>query len=363
MTPLSGIKVVETATYLSGPWAGMMLADLGAEVVKVEPPGGEDYRRFGRPDTPVASVWAAVNRGKRSIALDLKQTADLDRLLALLDEADVFVANWRPGVAERLGVGDDVLAARNPRLVRCWVSGNGPSGPRVGEPAFDTVIQARSGLTDAGSRTPGRTVAVGYPVDKLTPMLATQAILAALFVRERTGEGDRIDLAMLDAAAYVNFPDLMVNRMFLDHQPDEARHQHALSQAAIPASDGWFVVAGVTGRQIKRSCEAIGHPEFAADLFAQPDNAALLRRIVALFGPVTGEKPLAHWLESFTAHDVPAAPCLSIDEHLADEQVEHNGIYSVQEWPGLGRVRTPRYPAVSATWGRLAGGGPPTIDL
>jgi crotonobetainyl-CoA:carnitine CoA-transferase CaiB-like acyl-CoA transferase len=165
---------------------------------------------------------------------------------------------------------------------------------------------------------------------------------------------------MLDATAYVDFPDLMVNRMFLDHQPESARHLHALSQAAIPASDGWFVVAGVSGSQIKRSCVAIGHPEFAADLFAQPDNAALLRRILELFAPVTVEKPLAHWLDAFREHDVPAAPCLTIDEHLVDEQVEHNRIYRVEDWPGIGRVRTVRYPAVSPRWGLLDGGGAPT---
>jgi crotonobetainyl-CoA:carnitine CoA-transferase CaiB-like acyl-CoA transferase len=360
MKPLEGIKVVEMASYLSGPLAGMALADLGAEVVKVEPPTGDPYRGFGRPTTPFASVWAACNRGKRCLRVDLKSDDGREQVVALLDEADVLVSNWRPDVAERLGIGDDVLAARNPRLVRCWISGNGPTGPRAAEPAFDTVIQARSGLTDSGSRVEGKTVAVGYPIDKLTPMLATQAILAALFVRERTGEGDRLDVAMLDAAAYAHFPDLMVNRMFLDHQPAEARHAHALSQAAIPASDGFFVVAGVSGRQIKRSCEAIGHPEYAADLFAQPDNAALLRRILELFGPVTSEKPLEHWLEAFRQHDVPAAPCLSIDEHLADEQVEHNRIYSVEDWPGIGRVRTPRYPAVSPKWGLLPGGGAPS---
>jgi len=191
MRPLEGITVVETASYLSGPWAGMMLADLGAEVIKVEPPGGDPYRRFGRPVTPVAPVWAACNRGKRSVVVDLKTDQGVAQLLDLVAETDVFLSNWRPDVAERLGIGDDVLAAANPRLIRCWISGNGPSGPRVGEPAFDTVIQARSGMTDAISSDGAPTVSYGYPIDKLTPMLATQAILAALFARERSGAGDR----------------------------------------------------------------------------------------------------------------------------------------------------------------------------
>jgi len=119
----------------------------------------------------------------------------------------------------------------------------------------------------------------------------------------------------------------------------------------------------VSGRQIKRSCEAIGHPEFAADLFGQSGAGQLMRRIVELFSPVTREQPLAHWLAAFREHDVPAAPCLTIDEHLADEQVAHNAIYTVEEWPGIGPVRLPRYPAVSPTWGPLTGSGAPTIDL
>lgn len=363
MKPLEGITVVETAIYLSGPWAGMMLADLGADVVKVEPPGGDPYRRFGRPETAVAPLWAACNRGKRSVVLDLKTPAGVEEILELLDGADVLLSNWRPDVADRLGLGDAVLAERNPRLIRCWISGSGPTGPRVREPAFDTVIQARSGLTDASSRGDSPTVSYGYPNDKVTPAFAAQAILAALFARERTGVGDRLDVAMLDVAGYFNFPDLMVNRMFLDHQPDGARNDDAMSVRAIPASDGWFIVAGVSGRQIKRSCEAVGHPELAGELFAQATPADLNRRIFELFAPITREQPLAHWLAAFRDCDVPAAPCLTIDEHLDDEQVLHNQVYAIEEWPGVGRVRMPRYPVQSPTWGPLTGGGPPTVDL
>ena len=356
--PLDGIRVVETATYMSGPWAGAMLADLGADVVRVEPPGGDPFRRFGRPTaTPYSPVWAATNRGKRAVVADLKTPEGVDALLALVDEADVFLANWRPAVAERLGVGDAVLAARNPSLIRLWLSGVGATGPHASEPAFDTVIQARSGLTDAVARGDGFELAVGYPVDKSTALMAAQAALAALVGRARTGEGACIELSMLDAMAYVNLPDLLANRVFVDVEAP-ARHAHATAQATFPASDGAFVLALVSGRQIKAGCAVCGHPEWAADLFAM-DQADMVRTIVERFSPVTATEPVTHWVERFGAEDIPVARCLTIDEHLADAQVAHNELYRIEDWPGVGRVRTVRYPATSDAWGgRLWPPGP-----
>ena len=147
--PLAGVKVVETAIYMAGPYAGMMLADLGADVVKIESAKGDPFRKYGRPKTPFSAVFANCNRSKRSVVLDLKDPAGRDALLELLADSDVFLANWRAGVAESLGLSDDVLAAANPRLVRCFVTGYGPDGPLAAEPAFDTVLQGRSALTDA----------------------------------------------------------------------------------------------------------------------------------------------------------------------------------------------------------------------
>ena len=178
--PLSGVSVVEIGSYMSVPFAAMMLADLGADVVKVEPPKGDPFRRFARPKGAMAAVFVNANRGKKSIVLDLKQAIDRDRLCELLRNSDVVLSNWRPAVAERLGLGDDVLAALNPRLIRVYVSGYGSSGPDRDKPSYDSVVQARSGLTWAQGGDDRPTLAVGYLVDKTTAMMTAQATIAAL---------------------------------------------------------------------------------------------------------------------------------------------------------------------------------------
>jgi crotonobetainyl-CoA:carnitine CoA-transferase CaiB-like acyl-CoA transferase len=356
--PLAGTKVVEAAIYMSGPYAGMMLADLGAEVIKVEPKRGDPFRRFGRPSTPYSAVFANLNRSKRSLVLDLKSDDGRARLLDLLAGSDVFLANWRAGGAEALGLSDDVLVATNPRLVRCFVTGFGPDGPSAAEPAFDTVLQGRSGLTDAINR-PGADPRLipGYPVDKLAATMAAQAILAGLVERERTGHGDRIEVSMLDVAAYLDFSDLFTNRVFLDHQPDTAQNLQTSSVRPIRSRDGWIVCAPVTSPQIAAACAAVGHPEWTDQVLAQPDQPTLVAFLFDTLERATAELDGDELVARFLAHDVPAARCLTMDEHLADPQVEHAEVYRVADWDGIGPVRTVRYPAVFGNWGRIAAPG------
>lgn len=356
--PLEGVRVVEAASYMSGPLAGMMLADLGATVVKVEAPGGGDpFRTMGRPVTPTSALFANCNRGKRSVVVDLKSEAGRAELRGLLADADVFLCNWRPGVAESLGFADDALESINPRLVRCFVTGYGTGGPLGSEPAFDTVAQAVSGLTDALSGDGQPQLLAGYPVDKITAASATQAVLAALFARERTGRGERIDLSMLDATAYFQFPELLTNRVFLDHQPEAARNTQALGIRPVPTRDGWIVIAMVTGRQIRDTVQMLGHEEWAAELRAIADQGEMVRELFDRVERVTATLGTAELLDSLRAIGVPCAPCLTIDEHLADPQVAHNDLYRIEEWPGYGRVRVIRHPAVFSTWGEVAAEG------
>jgi crotonobetainyl-CoA:carnitine CoA-transferase CaiB-like acyl-CoA transferase len=356
--PLAGVKVVETAIYMSGPYAGMMLADLGAEVTKIETERGDPFRKYGRPKTPFSAVFANCNRSKRSVVLDLKDPGGRAALLERLAESDVFLANWRAGVAESLGLSDDVLAAANPRLVRCFITGFGPDGPLASEPAFDTVLQARSGLTDAITR-PGEEPKLipGYPVDKLVGMMAAQAITASLYEREHTGVGDRIELSMLDVASYLNFADLFTNRVFLDHQPDVAQNLQASAIRPVRTRDGWIVCAPVTSPQIAAAFEAVGHPEWTDGVLAQPDQHTLVAALYDTIEQATQELTMDDAVARFRAHDVPAAPCITMDEHLVEPQVEHAQLYRVEEWPRCGRVRTVRYPAVFGSWGRRAAPG------
>lgn len=356
--PLAGVRVLETCSWVSGPYAGLVLADLGAEVVKVEPPTGDPMRRFRRPATAYSAEFANCNRGKRSVALDLKAPEGRDQFLDLARTSDVVVSNWRPQVAESLGLGDATLVARNPRLIRVYITGFGPTGPLARAAAFDSVVQARSGMTmAAGSAAPS--LAQGYPVDKLTGLVAAQAALAALFARERDGRGDRVDVPMLDVAAYVDFVELFANRTFLDTAPAEAVNVQATALRPLPARDGWIVLAPVAGVQIRAVCDAVGHPEWLDELRRAPTAAAAAR---SLFDRLEAELPsrsLDDWLARFELHDVPVSPCLSLDQHLADEQVRHQQLYSVVDWPAVGAARCVRYPGSFQGRGRLVADRPP----
>jgi crotonobetainyl-CoA:carnitine CoA-transferase CaiB-like acyl-CoA transferase len=357
--PLAGIRVLEAASFVSGPYVGQMLADLGAEVVKIEaPPRGDPFRRFNRPAAAYSPIYANCNRGKRSIMLDLKDDDQRSRLLDLIAATDVWLTNWRPGVAERLGLGDDALAGRNPRLIRLYLSGYGETGPRADAPVFDTIVQATSGLTDALAQGDTPQVLAGYPVDKLTAALATQSVLAALFARERSGEGERIDVSMLASAAYVNFVELFANRTFLDSQPAEARNLQATGLRALRAKDGWLTVAPVSGSAIRAICELVDHPEWADELRALSDQTTVAADLYRRLEPELPSRTVDEWVERFGSRDIPAARCLSMDEHLADEQVAIEDLYRIEDWEGIGRVRTVRYPARFASTGRLGAHGP-----
>jgi crotonobetainyl-CoA:carnitine CoA-transferase CaiB-like acyl-CoA transferase len=356
--PLHGVRVLEAASYVSAPYAGQMLADLGAEVVKVEaPPHGDPFRRFNRPTGTYSPIFANSNRGKRSIIADVKDPVVRHALLDLVGQTDVWMSNWRPGVAERLGLGDDVLASHNSRLIRVYVSGYGEEGPRANAPAFDTIVQATSGLTHALSQGDTPTVLAGFPVDKLTATMVTQAVLAALYVRERSGRGERIDVSMLAAAAYLNFVELFANRTFVDDQPAEARNLQAIGLRPMPAKDGWITVAPVSGPALRSICEVVGHPEWATDLRALPDQSGVASVLFTRLESVLPSRTVDEWLALLAERDVPAARCLTMDEHLVDPQVQCQNLYRVEQWEGVGQVRTVRYPALFAGE-RLGASGP-----
>jgi crotonobetainyl-CoA:carnitine CoA-transferase CaiB-like acyl-CoA transferase len=355
--PYAGVRVVEFTHMVMGPTCGMILADLGAEVIKVEPPKGDPFRRFGRPSRPMAAIFVNANRGKKSVVLDLKLPADRDRLSTLLDSADVMLSNWRPGVADRLGLGDDALAARNPRLIRVYVTGYGPSGPDRDKPSYDSVVQARSGLTWAQGDDDAPRLATGYLVDKMTASMAAQAVMAALYRRSVTGDGDAIDVPMLDVMAYLNFPELFATRTFVDDEPRDARNRQMMANRPMRASDGWILLSPVSGEQIRNAMVAVGHPEWADVVLSEKDGARMTELLVEYIESQTVAWPVAECITRFEANDVPVAQCLDLDAHLADPQIAHNEIYDIVDHPQLGRVRQVRYPARSKGWGTLRGRG------
>ena len=354
--PLSGVRVVEAASYVSGPFAGMILADLGASVLKVEPPGGDPYRRFGRAEGGVGIMFANANRNKRSELVDLKTEAGRRRFAELITDADVLLTNWRPGAAEELGFDAASVRSLNSRLVWCRVSGFGQDGPLAKAPAFDTVIQARAGIMSMQGG-PGSPESVrGYLVDKVTASFVAQAIMAALVQRGATGEGTVVDVSMLDVIAYFMGPDLLAERTLVDdEQGRPALAQQLTALRCVPTADGWVLVSPVRAKQLKGMASAAGHPEWIDELRGESDPGKRTARIYDLVAGVTPTATTAEWIRRFEEHDVPAAPVLDLDQHLADRQVEHNRTYVFYEHPALGRVRQPRYPA------RRAGPGDPPV--
>jgi crotonobetainyl-CoA:carnitine CoA-transferase CaiB-like acyl-CoA transferase len=258
-------------------------------------------------------------------------------------------------VARRLGLGDDVLAARNPRLIRVYVSGYGSAGPDRDKPSYDSVVQARSGLAWAQGDDDSPRLAAGYLVDKMTATMATQAALAALVRRNESGEGDTIDVPMLDVMAYLNFPEIFATRTFVDDQPADARNRQMMANRPIRARDGWIVLSPVSGEQIRNAMAAIDRPQWADTVFAEKDGARMTARLVECIESRTQEMSVAECVTRFEAHDVPVAPCLDLDQHLADPQVVHQELYDIVDHPQLGRVRQVRHPARSQSWGLLWG--------
>jgi crotonobetainyl-CoA:carnitine CoA-transferase CaiB-like acyl-CoA transferase len=329
--PLQGIRIVDLSTVFSGPMCTALLADQGAEVVKVEAPEGDTTRSIGPAKGDLAASYIAANRGKRNIALDLKQPAALDVLQALLAQADVLVENMRPGVMARLGLADADLAARYPRLIRVSITGFGPDGPRAQDKAYDAVIQAIGGLA-ASQRDP----ATGAPVilastvsDKVTALTAAQAVTAALFARDRRGgdgRGRRVELAMLDATVAFQWPDAMYNHVWVDDAPPPFP-EFGATQRPWRTADGYVATMVPQQAEFLGMCTALGHPEIMDDpRFATlparyrhgEELRATLEPLMALFDNATLEA-------RFRAHGAALGRVNERPALLADPQVQHNG--------------------------------------
>jgi formyl-CoA transferase len=333
--------VIDVSSYIAGPFAGLMLADLGAEVIKVEPVRGDPTRRIGGGSGQTSPLAAAVNRNKRSVTLTPSDPEGRSALLGLARDADVFLHNWRPSVQARLELTDDVLKAAQPRLIRVAISGYGQDSVHAEEPAFDPIIQAQCALFSV-AREHERPTAVNMIIaDKIASLFTVQGILAALHARERTGLGDRVTIPMLDSLAYFDFPDLFEGEMFVD-EPSTGRRAEAY--VAAQALDGYLVIAPTTGAQIKRTLEVVGHPEWREQLTHHSDRTEFLRGLIDLIEPVLRTASVAAWLDRFNDADVPAARVVDIAGHLEDPHVVHNRVYQEYRHPERGRVRTARYP-------------------
>jgi crotonobetainyl-CoA:carnitine CoA-transferase CaiB-like acyl-CoA transferase len=344
MGPIEGIRVVDFSTVVSGPVATQALGDLGAEVIKVEAPIG-DFSRLagGEPHAGLTGFFVANNRNKRSIVLDLKQPAAVEVARDLAASADVVLENFRPGVADRIGIGYEALRRRNARLIYVAISGFGPDGPYAPLPAYDHIIQALTGFmyTQGADDEPRMIQCVA--ADKLAGVYAANAVLAALLARERTGDGQRVDVPMLDVYASYILSEAMGPRAFVDAPRPP---MGAPLFRTFRTADGW--VAGIVTRdeQLHALCRALARPDIAED----ERFATLAQRFQHLdeFYAVLEEALRTHPTEAFVARareeGAPFAPVLDVEASLRDPQFVHNGTVEVHAVKDAGPVRFLRPP-------------------
>ena len=343
--PLHGFRVLDITTMVSGPVATMMLADQGADVIKIEPPGGELMRRVGVERRGMTASFLSCNRGKRSLAIDLKSAEGASIALRLAATADVLVQNYRPGAIDRMGFGEEAVRAVRPDIVFVSISGFGESGPYAHKRVYDPVIQALSGLADIQrDRATGepRMVRTIVP-DKTTSVTAAQAITAALLARERSGEGQHVRLSMLDTMIAYLWPEGMSALSWVGCEADPARGQMGLD-LIFRTVDGYITAGAVTDAEWAGLCRALDRGDLLTDpRFATPAlrfaNVAERR---AIMGEEIAKWPAAEILARMEAEQVPSAPVLTRRELLDNPQVVENGTIEIHEDPELGPVRQPR---------------------
>jgi crotonobetainyl-CoA:carnitine CoA-transferase CaiB-like acyl-CoA transferase len=343
--PLSGYRIIDVTQMLSGPMATMILGDQGADVIKIEPPGtGDLTRALSGSKRGMAPTFAVINRNKRSIVIDLKDHRGLAVLKHLVAGADVFVQNFRPGRAERMGIGEYELRRVKPDLIYVSISGFGEKGPYVEKRVYDPVIQALSGLasiqTDYKTRRP-QMMRLIIP-DKVTALTAAQAITAALLARERTGEGQHVRLAMLDAVIAFLWPEGMARHTFISSGAQPARPDSR--DLIFETADGYITCGAMSNAEWEGLAKALDHPEWIADPRFNT-IAARVRNVnerLELTAEVLATKTSAEWLARLEANDVPCAPVLSREEVLRDPQVVANELIVESNHPHAGPMRQPR---------------------
>ena len=372
--PLAGVRAIELGQIAAGPFAGSLLADLGADVIKIErPDGGDGMRNWpplstaGGDGTPYSENFASLNRNKRSVALDLKDRGGVERLLRLAGVADVLVENYRPGVLARLGADYDAVSARNPRIIYCSISGYGQTGPYANKGAFDVTVQGMSGLMSVTGEPGGGPVKCGVPVgDFCAGLYAAYTITASLMRARETSRGAYIDCSMLGSLIGVAalqtseyFGTGKAPRLFGSAHPRNAPYQ------AFPASDEHFIVAAGNDRLFRQVCDAVGLPELAEDprFTSQRLRAEHQGELVAILGPRFAERTATEWLEEMDARGVPCAPINDYPRVLNDPQVAHLGLVHPLTLPNGVHTRTTGFPVAMSGYGFEIRRAPPTLGV
>jgi crotonobetainyl-CoA:carnitine CoA-transferase CaiB-like acyl-CoA transferase len=356
---LAGIRVIDLTSHLSGPYCSMLLADHGADVIKVERPGeGDDARHMPPFIAGESSPFLLWNRNKRSIALDLKEERDRALCRELARSADVFLENFKPGTAARLGLGYDDLAALNPWLIYASISGYGQTGPYAERPGFDLMMQAQTGIMSVNGPEDGPPHRLPLAIcDIGAGMFAAFGILAALQARTRTGRGQHVDTSLYEAG--IAFGVYEAAHVFATgERPARLGQQHrgGAPYQVFRSRDGWVTIGPNTPRLWRKFCEVIGRPELADDPRFKDKASRVANRqaLVALLEAVLVAESTEHWVDLLNRAGIPVGPVKTYDEVYADPQAKARAMVAEIDHPVAGRVRTLGIPVkLSATPGRL----------
>ena len=352
MKPLAGVRVLDLSRVLAGPWATQLLGDLGADVIKVEKPGaGDDTRHWGPPwhehgDQKVAAYFLAANRGKRSVAIDFATEKGAALVRRMAADADVLVENFKVGGLSKFGLDADSLRAANPRLIYASITGFGQDGPYAARAGYDYIIQGMGGLMSLTGLPDGEPgggpVRAGVAVaDLFTGMYAANAILAALYRREQTGEGATIDLALFDTQLAM-LANQASNSLVSGKDPGRqgAGHPNIVPYQPFDAADQPIIIAVGNDRQFAKLAMIVGHPEWADDP-AYSTNAARVaarEQLVPMIAEIIAARPASEWLDQLEAAGIPAGPINTISQALADPQSLHRGVRLNVDGGALGEV-------------------------
>jgi crotonobetainyl-CoA:carnitine CoA-transferase CaiB-like acyl-CoA transferase len=346
--PLKGLKVIELARILAGPWAGQTLADLGADVIKVEAPEGDDTRRWGPPFVErdgdrSAAYFHATNRGKKSVTVDFRTPAGQETVRRLIADADVVIENFKVGGLAKYGLDYASLAAVNPRLIYCSITGFGQTGPYAHRAGYDFIIQGMSGLMSVTGEPEGQPQKVGVAVtDIFTGIYAATAILAAVHQRGTTGMGQHIDMALLDVATAIMANQAM-NYLTTGKAPEKMgnAHPNLAPYAVFDCADGWIIIATGNDGQYRRLCELLGLPALgtAPEFATNADRVANRVVMTESLTRATKQRSKSDLLAACEASGVPAGPINDLAEVFADPQVVARGLQIEPE--GLTGVRSP----------------------
>lgn len=342
--PLEGVRVLDFTRVMAGPFATMLLGDLGADVIKIEPPGGDDTRGWGPPWIGRDSAYfMSVNRNKRSIIIDLKKAESREIVEKLVKRSDVVVENFRPGVAEELGISYDKLSKINSRIIYCSISGFGQSGPYRDKPGYDLIALAMSGLMSITGE-PGRPpVKFGVPIaDLTTALFAALSILSALYWREKTGRGQYIDVALLDVQILM-LSHQAFNYFSTGREPERmgSAHPNIVPYQAFETSDGYIVVTVGSEKLWEKFCKAIDRSDLLENPRFRTNAERVINReeLVEELNRIFKSKPTSFWIEVLEKAGVPAAPILTVGQALNDEHVRYRGMVVEVEHPEAGAVK------------------------